>query len=58
MVENKTWHPNKAKHKAMHGGYRKKPTQQEIRATIAFFNCSNVIKHKQEKIVFIQLKLF
>ena len=53
-----SWHPNKAKHKAMHGGYRNKPTQQEIKATLSFFMGTTLIKGREEKKIYTQLNLF
>lgn len=31
------FHPNSAKHKAQHGGYKQKPTQQQVRANLDFW---------------------
>lgn len=52
------WHPNSAKHKATHGGYKGKPTQQQVRATLSFFSGTDLTQKKQEKKIHGQLNLF
>jgi hypothetical protein len=42
------WNPNKAKHKAMHGGYRKKPTKTEVKANLNFFSELNIKVNNSE----------
>lgn len=37
-------HPNSNKHKAMHGGYRTKPTKAQVLATLNFFDTSDPSK--------------
>lgn len=32
------YNPNSKKHKAMHGGYRTKPTKAQVQATLNFFD--------------------
>ncbi len=34
-------HPNSNKHKAMHGGYRTKPSKAQVQATLNFFDTSD-----------------
>ena len=53
-----TWNPNSAKHKATHGGYKGKPTQQQVRATLSFFSGTDLTQNKPQKKVYIQLNLF
>ena len=31
------WNPNSNKHKAEHGGYRKKPTQKDVKALMNMY---------------------
>ena len=52
------WHPNSAKHKAMHGGYRSKPTKAQISATLSFFSGVAPLPKKREIKVGTQLNLF
>ena len=52
------WHPNSAKHKAMHGGYKGKPTQQQVRATLSFFSGVAPLPKKREIKNGTQLNLF
>jgi hypothetical protein len=33
-----SWNPNSSKHKATHGGYRKKVTKEQAKATFDFFD--------------------
>lgn len=35
------YNPNSKKHKAMHGGYRSKPTKAQVQATLNFFDISD-----------------
>lgn len=37
-------HPNSKKHKAMHGGYRTKPSRTQVQATLNFFDTSDPSK--------------
>ncbi len=37
-------HPNSNKHKAMHGGYKSRPTRKEVQATLNFFDTSDFNK--------------
>jgi hypothetical protein len=37
-----SWHPNSNKHKATHGGYRKKVTKAQSKATFDFFDTSGM----------------
>jgi hypothetical protein len=53
-----TWHPNSAKHKATHGGYKGKPTQQQVRATLSFFSGVAPLPKKREIKNGTQLNLF
>ena len=53
-----TWHPNSAKHKATHGGYRSKPTKAQISATLSFFSGVAPLPKKREIKVGTQLNLF
>ena len=48
-----SWNPNSGKHKAMHGGYRKKPPQNQVNALLDMYK-ENDPKNKPNK----QLKLF
>jgi len=32
-----SWNPNSSTHKAMHGGYRQKPTKAQINATLNLY---------------------
>jgi hypothetical protein len=53
-----TWHPNSSKHKATHGGYKGKPTQQQVRATLSFFSGVAPLPKKREIKNGTQLNLF
>ncbi len=37
-----SWNPNSNKHKAMHGGYKGKPTKSQVKTTINFFDTSDI----------------
>jgi hypothetical protein len=52
------WHSNSAKHKATHRGYRSKPTQAQISATLSLFSDIILLPNKCEKKYSEQLKLF
>ena len=52
------WHPNSAKHKATHGNYKTKPTQQQVRATLSFFSGTDLTQKKPQKKIHGQLNLF
>ena len=39
-----SWNPNSSKHKANHGGYRKKTTKAQAKATFDFFDTSDIFK--------------
>jgi hypothetical protein len=45
------YNPNSKKHKAMHGGYRTKPTKSQVQATLNFFDTSDVDFSKMVAIV-------
>lgn len=32
-----SWHPNSNKHKAMHGGYKCKPSQKDVKALLDLY---------------------
>lgn len=54
-----SWHPNSNKHKAMHGGYKGKPTKAQVTATLSFFSgVAPLPKKKDQKKYGIQLNLF
>jgi hypothetical protein len=53
-----SWNPNSAKHKAMHNGYKKKPTQEQVKATLAFFSGISTIQKQPPNKDSQQLKLF
>ncbi len=48
------WHPNKAKHKATHRGYKSKPTKSQVNALLDLYSGSD----PEEKNVNKQLDLF
>ena len=37
-----SWNPNSNKHKAMHGGYKGKPTKSQVKAALNFFDTSDI----------------
>ena len=39
-----SWNPNSSKHKATHGGYRKKITKAQAKAAFDFFDTSDIFK--------------
>jgi hypothetical protein len=43
------WNPNSAKHKAMHGGYKTKPTKQGVSALLNLYSGCQV--NKQEIVI-------
>jgi len=53
------WHPNTKKHKALHNGYRKKPTKKEVIALMSFYNTENVMAKIRtiKKVDGVQLKI-
>lgn len=53
-----TWHPNSSKHKAMHGGYKGKPTKAQVTATLSFFSGVAPLPKKRETKDGTQLNLF
>jgi hypothetical protein len=53
-----SWNPNSAKHKANHGGYRTKPTQEQVKATLSFYSGITPIEKQPPKKDNQQLKLF
>jgi hypothetical protein len=53
-----SWNPNSAKHKAMHGGYRQKPTQEQVKATLSFFGSVDLKQNNKSNKVHNQLNLF
>lgn len=48
-----SWNPNSQKHRAMHGGYKTKPTKSQVNALLNLYSDVDP-KNKSEK----QLKLF
>jgi hypothetical protein len=52
------WHQNTAKHKAMHGGYRTKPTKGQITATLSLYSGVAPLPKKREIKDGTQLHLF
>lgn len=38
-----SWHPNSNKHKAQHGGYRRKPLRSEVKALMSFYGDLNLV---------------
>lgn len=44
------WHPNKAKHKAKHGGYKQKPTKTQVKANLNFFSELNIKLNNTENL--------
>jgi hypothetical protein len=38
------WNPNSAKHKAMHGGYKGKPTKQGVNALLNLYSGCQINK--------------
>jgi hypothetical protein len=39
-----SWHPNSSKHKANHGGYKKRPSQTQINALLEMYNVNNQMR--------------
>jgi hypothetical protein len=52
------WHQNTAKHKAMHGGYKIKPTKAQINATLSLYSGVAPLPKKREVKNGKQLNLF
>ena len=44
------WNPNGAKHKAQHGGYRDKPTKQNVNALLNLYSACSVIYEQGKKL--------
>jgi hypothetical protein len=40
------WNPNSRKHKAMHGGYKGKPTKESVSALLGLYSSCQVDKKK------------
>lgn len=42
------WHPNSAKHKAQHCGYKGRPTKETVNALLNLYSACSVIKERPE----------
>lgn len=56
------WHPNIARHKAQHGGYKGKPTKGEVNGLLSLYSGCKAIKTKSpmpvsKKEIGVQLKI-
>lgn len=44
------WHPNSAKHKAQHCGYKGRPTKQSVNSLLNLYSACSVIYEQGKKL--------
>ena len=52
-----SWNLNSQKHKAMHGGYKQKPSQLQVSALLSMYKETMAVEKPKEKKVGVQLKI-